>query len=295
MPITHLRRAILETLAYADLFDQPLTIVELHRYLHGVHTSADQLERQIADGILNGLPALKLGKYLVLEGREEIIRIRKERVARSQHLWPAARQFGRIISGMPFVRMVAVTGALSVSNVRGQPDIDYLVVTFPERVWLSRLFVVLIVRLAALRKVNLCPNYFLTTRRLALEDRSIFTAHELMQMVPLSGPKVYGAMRAQNSWADQLLPNAQGSPLPSACKAVRPWTRRAAEKLFLGKLGARLDAWEMSRKIIKFENQHALNDETLFDPDTIQGHFNRYRAETLARFNHRMETFSHFT
>lgn len=293
MASAHLRRAILETLVYADLFDQPLTVDELHRYLHGVQTSAGQLNAHIAAGILSGLPALKLDEYLLLEGREEIIRTRKERKVLSQPLWPEARRYGRIIAGMPFVRMVAVTGALSVSNVSGHPDIDYLVVTLPDRIWLSRLFVLFVVKAAARRKVILCPNYFLTTRRLAVEDHSIFTAHELMQMVPLSGPEVYADMRAQNQWADRLLPNAQGSPAPVVCEEVRPWARSATERIFMGQLGARLDNWEMNRKITKFKRLGSFSDETRFDPDTVQGHFNRYRADTMARFNRRMAAFNH--
>jgi len=293
MTSAHMRRALLETLAYADLFDQPLTLHELHRYLHGYPTYLASLAQRITHGLLDGLPVRSLDGYLVLEGREDIIRIRKSRQGLSNRLWPLARRYGRLIAGAPFVRMVAVTGALSVSNVSGNPDIDFLVATAPHRVWLGRLFVLLFVKFAAARDIILCPNYFLTTHRLALEDRSIFTAHELMQMVPLSGQGVYAAMRTQNGWADELLPNAHGSPLPAVCKDIRPWARPAAERILMGRLGARLDAWEMNRKITRFQTRYPASSEARFDHGIVQGHFNNYRADTLARFDRRMEAFRH--
>lgn len=291
MTINQLRRAVLETLAYSDIFDQPLTLSELHRYLHGLPISFAALAAGIDAGACSGLPIQPAGDYFLLEGRTALLDLRAERESRSRSLWPSARKFGRVIGRLPFVRMVALTGALAVWNAGDEPDIDYLIVTVPERVWLSRLFVLFIVKFAARQGIVLCPNYFLTTRRLALADRSIFTARELAQMVPLSGSEVYAKMRSLNPWADALLPNASGSPIPEQCESLQPPS--VAEKLFQGTLGSRLEVWEMNRKITRFQAQRTFSRETQFDRDTVQGHFNQYRAETLDRFDRRMAAFTH--
>ena len=79
----------------------------------------------------------------------------------------------------------------------------------PGRLWLCRGMVILLVRLARQLGHTLCPNYFLSERALALAEQSLYTAHELVQMVPVAGMPTYRTMRRLNQWADRFLPNAQ--------------------------------------------------------------------------------------
>jgi hypothetical protein len=202
-------------------------------------------------------------------------------------MMPTALAYGRRIAGLPFVRMVGLTGALAVRNAGETDDLDYLIVTEPGRVWTARLFVIALVRLAALRGFELCPNYFLSTGALSLDDRSIFTARELAQMVLISGASVYDRLRGANAWADAMLPNAGGPPEPRP-RSTDPDKRPGpAERVLGGRAGRRLERWEMDRKIRKFSRGAALSAETAFDDRRVQGHFNRYRMRTLEAFERR--------
>src|SRR2546422_753264 len=84
---------------------------------------------------------------------------------------------------LPFVRLVAVTGALAMNNARAGDDIDLFILAQPGRLWLCRLLVLGVVKLAARRGHTLCPNFLLSTGRLRLSERNLFTAHEVVQMV----------------------------------------------------------------------------------------------------------------
>jgi hypothetical protein len=204
-----LERAILLAVAYADIFDYPLTIAELHRYLIGAAATPAAIHAALNHDHAP-YPLVSSDGYVVLRGREAIVATRRRRARVAARLWPQALRYGQVIAGLPFVRMVAVTGALAMDNVDPGADIDFLIVTEPGRLWLCRALVVGLVRLAARRGDRLCPNYFLSERALALDEQTLYTAHELTQMVPIAGLATYYHMRRVNAWADAFLPNAAG-------------------------------------------------------------------------------------
>src|SRR5690606_114120 len=125
--------------------------------------------------------------YFTLPGREAIVPIRPEREQAAARLWPRGIHYGRVIASLPVVRMVAITGELAMDYVGPHSDLDYFIVTEAERLWLSRLMAIAVVRYAAQRGVIVCPNYLLSERALELDDRKLYSAHEVAQMVPISG------------------------------------------------------------------------------------------------------------
>src|SRR6185437_13782883 len=138
--------------------------------------------------------------------------VRLQREALAARFWPRAQRYGRMIASLPFVRMVAVTGELAMDNVRDTSDIDFFIVTEHRRLWLCRLFVLSIVHVAARFGYTVCPNYLLSERSLAITERDLYSAHEVVQMVPLSGLDVYKQFRLANKWVYEFLPNAVSAP-----------------------------------------------------------------------------------
>jgi hypothetical protein len=283
-----LEQAIVRAVAYADVFDYPLTADEVHRYLVGVNASLADVHHALGTHpLVPGLLSTSNG-YFSLLGRESAVVQREQRAANSARYWRRAVGYGRAIGDLPFVRMVAVTGALAMDNV-ADDDIDYLIVTEPGRLWLCRALVIGVVRLAAARGVTLCPNYFLSERALALPERNLFTAHEVTQMVPLSGFATYRQLRELNDWTFAYLPNAEGPPRglpPRAPRGTR--ARGVLEASLRSRLGGRLERWEMSRKVRKFTVQGNGHLEAAFSPDWCKGHFGDHGNHTLARYAERL-------
>jgi len=285
-----LETAILRTLAYADVFRFPLTSAEITRYL--IATNASEMEVQAAlNRLLRQTSYLEThGSFYMLRGRSEVVTTRQSRRRIAAELWPIALEYGQRIARLPFVRMVAITGALAVENATESDDIDYLIVTAPGRLWLCRALIILVVRFAKRKGHVICPNFLLSERALHLDDQNVFSAHELAQMIPLSGYDVYKQMLAENQWAADYLPNMSKYLRSQASDTRSNLIKRIAEWLLLSPVGAWLERWEMNRKIARFHQQAGENfgREVRLSADRCQGHFHTHGAHTLDAYAARL-------
>lgn len=288
-----IEEAIFHTVAYVDVFDYPLTANEVHQFLVGVAAPAGTIHTLLENGRLVPQHLSRHEGYFTLPGREKIIETRRQRQQFAARLWPQAIHYGQQIAVLPFVRMVAVTGSLAVDNAVADADIDYLIVTEPGRLWLSRAMTILVVRQAARRGVTLCPNYFLSEKALVFDSHNLYTAHELVQMVPISGLEVYQKIRQLNKWTEKFLPNAHPNRQTIRPAAAPTWQRVTwglVRGALAGPAGAWLEQWEMKRKIAKFTHQ-TLNKqaiETAFSPDWCKGHFDGHGHRILHAYEERV-------
>lgn len=258
-PLSDLERAILLTILYADLFDYPLTEDELHRRLVGITSDRAAFQRAVA--ALMGLYLTTTEGYLTWIGRERLVAVRHHRRRVARGLWAEAQRYARWLARVPFVRMVAVSGSLAVRNAEAKSDIDLFCITAPNRLWLARTFIVPLSKLT--RKLPrvfpfvLCPNYILTLDAFAVEDRNLFTAHEVAQAVPLWGSEVYDRFLCANRWVHEFLPHLRlEGRLREAPEPARPRLTRGIERLLQGRLGDRLDGL-MHRLFVAFYRKRA--------------------------------------
>jgi hypothetical protein len=281
--------SILRALAYSDLFDYPLTLAELTRYQIETAYSEQEVERAlIYDSNLRTAISRSNDGLYCLRNREETFDIRKSREAASNRLWKRARLYGAIMSRFPFVRMITVTGALAVNNIAAHPDIDLLVVTKHGRVWIARRLIVILVRLARIFRDDLCPNYIISERTLGLDQRDLFTAHELAQMVPLSGASLYRRMLAQNSWAEDYLPAAFSSPRTKIPARKPGPVGRLAEKIFGWSVLNRWERWELGRLRHKLRPLVGKEAEVVCSPTQCKGHTGLHRQWVTTRYEERL-------
>jgi hypothetical protein len=292
-----LRRAILAELIYADLFDHALTRAEIHRYLIGHAASAAEVTAMLDEAVERGFDIGQTEDRFHLRGRTQLANVRRERLAASAELWPVAQRYGAWIARLPLVRMVGVTGALAMNNARPDDDIDLFILSQPGRLWLSRLLVLGVVKLAARQGYVLCPNFFLSTDHLRLSERNLFTAHEVVQMIPLERNRWYEAFIDANGWVTDFLPNA----LAGETAAARPPSmKRFATRLVAGFLSARLfdpvERWEMHRKVRRLTRR--LDHEggsVAFSPGECRGHFAAHDARILAAYRRRLAEYGEMT
>jgi hypothetical protein len=285
--------AILSAIAYSDVFDYPLTAEEIHRYLVKIPASIGAVCAALSSDRLVPARLARVDEYYTLPGREAIVETRRRRARAAADLWPAALRWGSVIASLPFVRMVAVTGALSVDNSEPGDDLDYLIVTEPGRLWMCRAFVIAVVHLAARRGDAVCPNYLISERALEVKERDLYTAREMAQMVPLAGYMIYERMRLLNPWVAEFLPNAGGPPRVIPPRRAKPsHLCRGAEAVLRTPPGAWLERWEMRRKLRKLSQKNAVSAnpaESDFGPDWCKGHFEGHGRDTISAVNSRLK------
>lgn len=211
-----MEQAILKTLAYADIFDYPITAPEIWRCLIidkrvGFEEIKHELERPNKLFKTNG-------EYFFLKNRQEIVKTREKREKWSREKLKIARRVAGWLRLIPTIKMVGITGALAMKNSDEADDIDFLIATAKNRLWLTRLLSTILVELVAKRRHpgdenfcdKICLNMFLDEDHLEVpkKEQDLFSAHEVCQLKLIWGKNgIYKKFISQNRWSKKYLAN----------------------------------------------------------------------------------------
>jgi predicted nucleotidyltransferase len=237
---TPARDALLRTLLYFDIFRYPLSLAELRQYLPG---PAPALEEVLAQ-LLQSAEVFEYQGFYLLHPRPEWVQDRLACNRRADVMLPRARRMAQLIGRFPFVRTVCVSGSLSKHCMKPDSDIDFFIITEPGRLWLARTLLVLFKKIFLLNSHKyFCVNYFVDTEHLDIEEKNLFTATEIVTLLPLYGAEMYHQFMEKNAWVRGFYPFF---PLRSTAglsdKPLRPWYQRVAEALLRTRAGSWLDA-----------------------------------------------------
>lgn len=211
--------AVIKTLCYRDLFDYPLTEVELIQFLIDIPARPNDVRRALAQLVAERKIEEKDGFYF-LRGREEITRTRIRRGEISERKYVKAHRLTRLLRRVPWVKAVFLTGAMAVGNADEDGDFDFLIITAESRVWLVRLLTyVLFSLLRVKRKLGVetapdraCLNMFLSEAALSMpeNEQNLFTAHEVFLARPLWAKEyLHQRFLGKNPWVKDYLPNVE--------------------------------------------------------------------------------------
>lgn len=208
-----LDQALIATLIYHGIFDYPLQIQELHRYLIGKKASSEYVRKAVA----NLIRAKAIGEkrnYLYLKSKKLIVKIRLKRKKYSAKKLQRAKFYASILKVVPTIKLVAISGALAMENSHKDDDVDLVIVAGENTLWTTRFFATLVLwpyrRRPQEKKVSdkACLNLFLDKSALKLKEQNIYTAHETAQMKLLwERGGTYTKLIRSNKWIFTYLPN----------------------------------------------------------------------------------------
>jgi len=239
------KSAILATLAYFDLFQYPLTEREIYFFLSR-HIPPPAFEQALGSLLAEGRVFAMEGFYS-LHGDAGLIHRRRAGNALAARMLGTADRITGLLSHFPFVRAVGVSGSLSKQYADKDSDIDLFIITAPGRLWIARTLLHLLKKASFLfrRQDWFCMNYFIDETALAIPEQNLYTAIEIVTLLPLRGARAFSAFRKANEWTDGYLPNSYGRIVYAGDDRPSLF-RRALEKLFAGRAGDRLDRWLMT-------------------------------------------------
>jgi hypothetical protein len=278
--MTATAEAILRTVTYASLFQAPLTMARLHRNLMDVPLSRTELEEALRDPWLRRRIEVVDG-LVIPRGRREWISLRATRRAHSRRLLARHRRILRVLGRLPFVRMVAVSGACAHENATDD-DVDVFLVAREGRAWGVCLALTVLSRLLGMRR-TLCLNYIVDEAALALPEHDVFTAAEVVGLRPLAGRETYRRLVDVNGWAADLFPNFRAGHLEESeavpAAGARGWERvlDAGFAPLLERVARRVLGAHLARKGRGCEG-------VVLDPHRLKLHTRDHRPSLLASF-----------
>ncbi|MGD9899154.1 MAG: hypothetical protein AB7T22_08505 [Calditrichaceae bacterium] len=193
---------ILSTIEMAHEFGSAFSRDQVHRFLR-IPVSTQTFNNRINDLIDEGIIAEKNSR--LMRGEPENRCGEKRQFSRAL----IKRYYFdlKILSHMPWVRFIGLTGANAFESCKQDDDIDLFLVTNVDKLWITYLLIVLFGKITGKRE-RLCLNYLVDENNLTLMPKNYYAAVQLVQMKPLINQTFKQRLINKNAWLFDCLPNA---------------------------------------------------------------------------------------
>ncbi len=217
-----LSQSVIQTLAYFDIFDYPLTREELWHFLWQGDTQLTyshfvlDLEKRIHNE-LQGKVENKNGYYF-FSGRSEIIAKRERKILYTEEKLKIAKRATKKLRYLPFVEALFVCNQLPV-GVKKNSDIDVFIVVKNGHMWFTRAVITTLLSLFFLRRSSrnvedlICLSFYVTDQALDLSNiclasPDVYQSYWNAQLIPLYDPSQFlFEIQKNNTWLNPYLPN----------------------------------------------------------------------------------------
>lgn len=281
--------SVFSCLCYFDIFDYPMRLEEIQAHCSLV------LDLNVVSECLEDLQDCNLvfskdGYYLKSNSLERSISRRLKSEKRFTTKLTQIKKYTQLVAKFPFVEFVGVSGSCARGLFEKTGDVDYFIITQPNRLWVARTLLVLYKKLFLFNShTYFCVNYFVDSEHLEIPDKNIFVAHEILAISPVNNQELFDRFKQANNWVLEYLPNKKfpNDTLKSAING-KPVFSRLIQKVLAGKLGAMLDAYFLKITVSnwrkKFPQINDIDFEIRFrsTPHVSKHHPRGFQSKVLA-------------
>lgn len=284
--------SVFATVAWFDVFDQPVSAEEAHKYLFWKKASLAEVKK-----------ALKKDKrisesfnFYFLKGRNAIVLGRCKRQYYAGKLWKKVFKNRFIFRWTPFVRLAAVGNTLAMGWPEKESDIDFFIVTEKNRLFTARLFLTFFTQIFRLRRhgkkisERYCLSFYRADESFDLSPLQIKPADPYLAFWAATLMPIWGNVRKEliiaNRWVKAYFPNLE-MDFPRLKKKLT-W----CEKLLGGHLGnfleKRLKHWQLKRIRSKMQSNYTEKTSVVADEHILKFHENDRRREYWQEWQKRL-------
>ncbi len=256
-------KAILKVLNYFSFFSYPPTFEEIYTFLP-IKTTKEELKKELEHLVkekklltfnfeLLTDKRYTVGEYGInkLKVKNSKLKVFKKDNQRTQQFldfeerfWESKRKLNnwrfklyiKLLSLFPQIKLVGLSGTLSMMNAKKEDDIDLFIITFKNRLFTGRFIAILLAELLGLRRRRsnlrfmsawnrtcsgsgfhvpcytdkVCLNLFFDESDLTVPKfkQTEYVAHEILQMKPIINKnQTYEKFLNANRWVSNFFPN----------------------------------------------------------------------------------------
>lgn len=199
--IYHLKNRLLDTLKtilYFSIFNYPLKLEEICNF--SMNKDCAEIQKDL-DELVAQKVIVKSDDYYLIDANLAHIEKRKRGNQMAVSALVKAQERAQFIAGFPFVEAVGVSGSLSKGYYDQNSDIDFFVITRPNKVWICRTLLMLYKKIFLFNsRKYFCINYFMSSANLEVEEKNRFTATEIKTLIPFQGKAAFTEFYKKNEW-----------------------------------------------------------------------------------------------
>lgn len=242
----------LKTILYFSIFRYPLTFEEIHSYTNNstITETSKELETLINEKIIKKIDDF----YVYANDLESVTKRLKGNIQASKAL-EIANKRASFIAKFPYVEAVGVSGSLSKGYYDDESDIDFFVITKPNKLWICRTLLMLYKKIFLLNsRKYFCVNYFISESQLEIVEKNRFTATELKTLIPMQGKDVFEKFYTSNQWINTYFSKFEIN-LQEIPNQKKPIFSKLIQVIFENKLGHYLDTLFKKITLIKWKSK----------------------------------------
>ena len=282
----------LEALAYFDVFDFPLSKQEILKYSRFPNLCAldNELNALISDELI-----FEVGGFFSIRNEVSLAKKRNESASRAHQYHFQAQKKSKLISKFPYVRGVFISGSLSKGVMHEDGDIDFFIVTSPNRLWVARTLLILYKKVFLLNsRKYFCINYLVDKNSLDIDQKNRFTAVELLSLLPMVNEEMHQNIIRSNSWLEKYF-SGHFHQNPEIQPLNKYRLKSFLEAVLNGSLGNVLDDFFMNITLKRWRNKFGNMPEKDFQialkttKQVSKHHPSHFQKKVLKAYEKRME------